>query len=74
MKHKSRYFKEQPQKYAKAMRDITYLCPVCKHSMVFPVWQTYKVCSWCGWKVRNNTKEHFKYMLRKKMKELEDSK
>lgn len=42
-----------------------------KHMM--PVWMHTAICRNCGKKIRNNTKEYFKYQARKKIKELEDT-
>lgn len=40
----------------------------CGHSVFIPVYKDNIICKWCGCKVVNNTKKHFKYKLRK-MKE-----
>lgn len=65
--------KENPEKYANALEPIRMLCPNCKHSLMIPVFQQYKVCSWCGFKALNNTKARFEYMLRKKMNQNEEN-
>jgi len=64
------YRKEEPEKYAKALREIHFLCS-CGHTIMIPVQDQYKVCSYCGKKNLNTTKARFKYMLRKKMKQSE---
>lgn len=62
------YRKEQPEKYANALREIHFLCE-CGHTIMIPVQQQYKVCSFCGKKNLNTTKARFKYMLNKTRRE-----
>ena len=44
----------------------------CGHSIIIPVWVNYRVCSYCGKRIRNNTKAWFKYQFKKKAKEIQD--
>lgn len=37
----------------------------CGHSLIIPVYKDFCICSYCGAKVINNTKEHFKYKMRR---------
>ena len=38
---------------------------ICGHSIHIPAFLDKIVCSYCGRKVKNTTKNHFKYKLRK---------
>ena len=40
----------------------------CGHILIMPVQANYLICSHCARKVKNNTKEWFKYNLYKAMK------
>lgn len=37
----------------------------CGHVVAIPVYVDETICTWCKHKLKNNTKEHFKYKLRK---------
>ena len=48
--------------------DTRLKCP-CGHVIIFSVLNDYKICSWCGRKVKNKTKARFVYLLRKTMED-----
>ena len=44
---------------------LKVVCPNCGHKVLIPAYVDSIICSWCNHKVRNNTKEYFKYKMRK---------
>ncbi len=59
---------ESPNKYSEKIQELRIKCK-CGHSVNMPVYVSNNICSWCGRKIINNSKERFKYMLKKKMEE-----
>ena len=39
----------------------------CGHTKIMPVYQESTICNFCGRKIKNNTKLHFMYKLRKEI-------
>ena len=62
------YRKEEPEKYAKGLQEIQLLCK-CGHSIMIPVQDEDKICSYCGNKVKNGTWARFKYLYFKTRRE-----
>lgn len=54
-------------KLSKERKENTVKCK-CGHSVFIPVFKDDLICHWCGYKVINTTKNHFKYKLRKVLK------
>ena len=40
---------------------------VCGHKTIMPVYQDSTICSFCGKRIKNNTKLYFLYKLRKEI-------
>ena len=40
---------------------------VCGHTKIMPVYQETAICTFCGKKLKNNTKMYFMYKLRKEI-------
>lgn len=64
--------------FRRERKEADYFKPLrvqckCGHIMAFPAYVDTLICSWCGNKLKNNTKAHFMYKLRM-MKELENEK
>lgn len=51
----------------KELENLKVKCE-CGHTLIMPVQHDYLICSHCKRKVKNNTKEWFKYNLIKKLK------
>lgn len=69
---KSKYFEMKiknivDEKALSELEELKVKCE-CGHSMVMPVYIDSKICSYCGKKVKNNTKLYFMYKLRKELK------
>ena len=47
--------------------NIKNKCPRCGHTQVIPVFKDFGNCSFCGKKISNKTKLHFKYKLQKEL-------
>ena len=45
----------------------------CGHSQVIPAFRDYWNCNYCGKKLRNNTKLHFLYKMRKELENEEQN-
>ena len=52
------------EKIHKCRTENTVKCE-CSHSVCIPAFRDDAICYWCGKKVYNTTKSHFKYKLRK---------
>lgn len=55
-------------KYQNELAELKVKCS-CGHVKMMPVFLDKVVCDFCGKTIRNNTRQHFKYKLRKLMKE-----
>ena len=63
---KNSYFREEIELHEQ-LKHLIVKCK-CGHMMLMPVQQDFKICSYCGHKVLNNTKLYFLYKLRKELK------
>ena len=69
MKNKKRF--EPPkgivdEKALSELENLKVKC-VCGHKMIMPVYLDSTICTYCGKKVKNNTKLYFLYKLRKEI-------
>jgi ribosomal protein L37AE/L43A len=58
---------KQDTKRIETYTNIKVKCPRCGHTQVIPVYLDSNNCSYCGKKLRNNTRLYFKYKLRKEL-------
>ena len=68
-KFNERRMKIVDQKGIDQLEELKVKCP-CGHSLILTVQQDTTICSYCGRKVANTTKAHFKYKLRKELNKL----
>ena len=54
------------EKIIQESTDNTIKCK-CGNSMSIPACKDFAICTWCGKKIYNKTKNHFKYKLRKEV-------
>lgn len=60
-------------KYQDELSKLVVKC-TCGHSKMIPVFLDKVLCDYCGKTIKNTTKLHFKYKLRKLIKEKENEK
>ena len=58
-------------KYCKELEPCKVYCK-CGHSIIFPVYDEYKICSHCGRKVKNTSKTRFRYLLLKERNKINE--
>ena len=50
-----------------ALRDGSTKCK-CGHTMTIPAFKDTAICTWCGKRIKNKSKDHFKYTINKMLK------
>lgn len=58
---------ENPSKFDERLEKIKVKCPFCGHTFIIPVFEDYKICSYCKKKVDNKTRVHFRFKMRKEI-------
>lgn len=65
-----KYKVEKPDIVHDKLESLKVRCK-CGHTMSIAAYLDYRICNFCGSKVINNTKEHFKYKLLKELRKNE---
>ena len=61
------------ENYYTKMKPCRVKCKNCGHINTIQANKSYKICNFCNYKMKNNTKARFEYVLRKTIKEMNNN-